>query len=376
MTILYVIKYIAQLGGLDRVMAFKMNWLAQHGYKVHLVTYEQRDHSISFPLDPSISHTDIDVKLWKKEGRTVVQRWISYQRLRRLFAKRMRAEVERIQPDVLVTLTDSYQVIDLLMNIPTTALRIVESHVERKAFMKVGDFKGNPVMRWLAGIYDRRMSRYIQRADSLVLLTQQDKAQWSEVKHTVVIPNPLTYIPTRLSTLDNKIVMAAGRLHDQKGFDLLIQAWQTVHDAEPDWQLHIYGDGPNREQLQQQIDANQLSGSVSLLPATNDIFAAYSEASIFCLSSRYEGYGLVLAEAMSCGVPCVSFDCPYGPSDIIRDHQDGLLIPNGDTNALAQGLLSLMQDSKLRHTYGAAARNNIMRYSPDNIMPLWKTLFT
>lgn len=375
MTILYVIKYIAQLGGLDRVMTYKMNWLAEHGYDVHLVTYEQADHDFSFELDKRIHHIDIGVKLWKKQGKTVLSRSWSYYKLRQLFKQRMSAELNRIQPDVLVTLTDSYQVLDILLDLPTDAKRIVESHVERNSFMKTGDFSNSRILHFIAKLYDRRMAKFISRADSLVVLTRKDRTQWKDITNVEVIPNPLTYWPDKTSALDNKIVMAAGRLHSQKGFDMLIQAWQQVHAQAPEWQLRIYGDGPDHDSLQHQIDKAGLSACISLQPATPHIFDAYSEASIFCLSSRYEGYGLVLAEAMSMGVPCVSFNCPYGPSDIISDGTDGLLIPPKDCDALAQGLLTYINNPSLRKSAGAAARTNIQRYNADSIMQCWLRLF-
>ena len=375
MRILYVIKYIAQLGGLDRVMTFKMNWLAQHGHEVHLVTYEQADHEFSFPLDERIQPTDIGVKLWKKKGNTILTRSWSYYKLRQLFKQRMKAELNRIAPDVMVTLTDSYQVLDILLDLPTDAKRVVESHVERWSFMKAGDFIGQRPLHLAAKLYDRRMAKYIGRADSLVVLTRKDRDQWAEISNVEVIPNPLTYWPEQTASLNNKIVMAAGRLHAQKGFDLLIRAWGMVHSQASDWKLHIYGDGPDRDALQHQIDEAGLSECISLLPATPNIFDAYSEASIFCLSSRYEGYGLVLAEAMSTGVPCVSFDCPHGPADIITNNEDGLLVPNKDCNALAKGILKYINDPELRKNAGAAARRNIVRYSADNIMQSWLRLF-
>lgn len=392
----YIVKYIAQLGGLDRVLTFKMNWLAAHGYDVSLITYEQRDHDFSFQPDPRISHTDIDVKLWKKHGSNILTRTLSYLRLRRIFSRRIREAVAATHPDVLVTLTDSYQVMDILMSIPTTARRIVESHVERNGFMKVGDFlpqqdasgssPGRDLRQTLtslkrrllvaaARIYDRRMASYIARADALVCLTRHDAAQWPEVNNVRVVTNPLTVEPKALSDVSTHRAIAAGRLEDQKGFDLLIEAWQGVYARVPDWQLDIYGNGPDRECLQSQIDAAGLTQVVHLHAATPDIFARYAESSIYVLSSRYEGYGLVLAEAMSVGVPCVSFDCPYGPSDIIRDGEDGVLVPPMRTDLMADAIVRLATDMPLRQAMGQRARANIQRYAPASIMQQWQRLF-
>lgn len=376
MRITYVIKYIAQLGGLDRVMTFKMNWLAAHGYDVSLITYEQRDHDFSFDLDPRISHTDIDVKLWKKGGTNVLARAASYMRLRRLFRQRFREAVAATRPDVLVTLTDSYQVMDILMSVPTSARRIVETHVERRGFAKEGDFRGrNVLLRLAAKMYDRYMARQIAKADALVCLTRQDAAQWLEVRNVVVITNPLTVLPKAISDCSSCRAIAAGRMEDQKGFDLLIEAWQEVHRQLPTWQLDIYGNGSDRERLQTQIDKASLTDVITLHPATPDIFERYAESSIYVLSSRYEGYGLVLAEAMSCGVPCVAFDCRYGPSDIIRDGEDGILVPPLRTDLLAEAIVRMASDTTLRKDMGQRARINIQRFAPTSIMPQWQQLF-
>lgn len=375
MRITYIVKYIAQLGGLDRVLTFKMNWLATHGHEVSLITYEQQGHDFSFALDGSIRHEDINVKLWKKQGSNVVRRTLSYLQLRRQFRRRMTEAVGRMNPDVLVTLTDSYQVLDILLSIPTHAVRIVESHVERSAFMKVNDFRGRHLLQAFARLYDRHLAHSIRTADALVLLTRQDAGQWAEMARRVVIPNPLTVQPSRFSDATTHRVIAAGRLEAQKGFDLLVEAWSRVHAAASDWQLHIYGNGPDREALQRQIDQVGLTDSVTLYPATPDIFDRYAESSIYVLSSRYEGYGLVLAEAMSCGVPCVSFNCPYGPADIIRNGEDGILVPNGDVQALADGLLTYIRDVARRQHDGQLARQNIQRFSADYIMGQWELLF-
>ena len=364
-------------------MTFKMNWLAAHGYDVSLITYEQRNHDFSFTLDERIKHKDIGVKMWKKQGNNVVSRALSYLRLRHQFRKRIGEALTASRPDVLVTLTDSYQVMDILLSIPTTAKRIVESHVERNGFMKAGDFRDRPLLRWLARLYDRRMARHIARADALVCLTHQDAAQWPEVSNVVVITNPLTVShdltprpPFRMARGAGGKVMAAGRMEDQKGFDLLIEAWQSVHARVPDWQLNIYGNGPDRERLQAQIDDAGLTEVVHLHAATPDIFARYAESDIFVLSSRYEGYGLVLAEAMSVGVPCVSFDCPYGPSDIIRDGEDGILVPPLRIDLLANAIVRLATDEAMRRRMGQAACINIQRFAPETIMRQWEKLFT
>ena len=375
MRIVYIIKYIAQLGGLDRVMSFKMNWLAQHGHEVHLITYEQGSHPLSFPLDDRIEHTDVDVRFFTRHGGSLLKRVRQFVDMRRTFKKRVYAKVAEVDPDVIVTLTDSYTLLDILQKIPGRACRIMESHVERNGFQKRFDFKGRMGLYQMASLYDRYLTRQIRRADCLVTLTQHDADAWPEVRNVKVIPNPLSVVPNGRSGLTNKQIISVGRLEWQKGYDILIDVWKKVNRKHPDWRLSIYGDGNDRAALEKKTQEEGLGGVIAWEHATPDIFDRYKESSIYVMSSRYEGFGLVLTEAMQCGVPCVSFDCPYGPSDIIRDGEDGLLVANGDVDALADAICRLIEDENLRRQMADKALENVQRYAPDNIMQEWLKLF-
>ena len=170
-------------------------------------------------------------------------------------------------------------------------------------------------------------------------------------------------------------MISAGRLTSQKGFERLISVWKEVNKRYPDWSLAIYGTGEDEEALRDQIKEAQLESVITINPPTPEIYTKMQESSIFVFPSRYEGFGLVLIEAMINGLPCISFDCPYGPSEIIKSGNDGFLIPNGNIQAMADKICFLIENENVRKEMGEKARKSVMRYTPENIMLLWNNLF-
>jgi glycosyltransferase involved in cell wall biosynthesis len=210
--------------------------------------------------------------------------------------------------------------------------------------------------------------------NSFVVLTKGNLLEWNS-SNLEVIPNPLGFFTKSKSTSKRKRVIAVGTHSHNKGFDLLLIAWKRVIESFPDWELFIFGKYDRDETFLKLARALQIEDSVCFSSPVVSIEEEYLKSSILVFPSRSEGFGMVLIEAMSCGLPCVAFDCPHGPADIISNGVDGILVPAEDYQALATSLQSLMGDEKLRITMGNAARQNVVKYLPENVLPIWDELF-
>jgi glycosyltransferase involved in cell wall biosynthesis len=215
--------------------------------------------------------------------------------------------------------------------------------------------------------------------DALVVLTEADRRDYAAAladarTRIVRVPNALPELAGARASLDRPVIVAAGRLNAQKGFDRLIPAFKAVAEAHPGWRLRIYGRGPQRAALRRQIMQLDLYDDVLLMGATEALGEALSQASVFALSSRFEGFGIVVIEAMSKGLPVVSFDCPRGPGEIIDDGRNGVLVPDGDVDALSRALVGLAGDADRRRALGTAALETARRYDPDTIVAQWEAL--
>ena len=214
-------------------------------------------------------------------------------------------------------------------------------------------------------------------AHQVITLTERDRQQYLSLSpgntKVVAIPNPVTIQHVSASDLHSKTVIAVGRLVPEKGFDLLLQAWAEVWPMCSEWTLKIVGSGADGERLQLQAAALGIGQGVMFVPNTKDMPLQYQRAALSVCSSRFEGFGLVLVEAKSCGLPVVSFDCPCGPSDIVRDEIDGLLVPAEDTRALALAIMRLINNEQERRLMGLRALED-RRFELAGIVQAWEQL--
>ena len=374
MKIFYIYTALLTKGGADRVVTEKANWLAEHGYDITIVTDTQLGREPVFSLSPKVKLYDLAIDFSQEYGHVLPLRAWWYYILMGRYKKALSNYLINEKPDIVITTLG--RELDFLPYLKDGSVKIGESHIAREYSRNfhLMEQKGG-VHKWLAKFWRRKQEKDVSRLDGLVLLTKQDAESWKGVTQTFVIPNSLPFYPDRTSPCDMKRAICVGRLNEQKGYEYLIDAWSLVVMKHPDWILDVFGYGEIKAELQKRINERGLENSLKLNEPTSDIMEEYLNSSIYIMSSRYEGFGMVLIEAMACGVPCVSFDCPYGPSDIIRNGEDGFLVEHLNTQALADGICKLIENPELRKKNKKNARKNVLRYSRDNVMQQWVDLF-
>ena len=365
MKIVYVFHSLALWGGIERILADKMNWLAAQGHEVTIVTTDQGTHDLPYQLDPRVVLADLAISFHHQYRYKGVRRLFDLWQRHHRFCCKLKELLWRLQPDVLVCTTACYA--DVLVRLKGRVPLVVESHSMCRRFVDEGRLR--TLRRWW-------LMRKLRRADVLVALTEDDAAEWRRhIRRVEVIPNmvhaPLTTIQAPLTA--HRVVFV-GRLEAQKQVDHLVAVWRIVQQHHSDWMLSVYGDGIQQEWLSKQIECYSLH--ISLFSPQPNIFDAYAEASVLVLTSAFEPFGLVMPEAMSCGLPVVAYDCPFGPRTIITDGVDGFLVPPDDIETFARRLESLMADEPLRRRMGAAAISSARRFLPEQVMPQWVELFS
>ncbi len=374
MKILYVLESVNLTGGYDRVVIEKANYFAEHGFDVILSVCS---HSLGAPfysISDKVRVVDFKIDFHSQYGHNLLIRAWIYLILMRRYRKEVKYILKSETPDIVITTLG--RELDFLPYIKDGSIKIGESHIARKYSRNfhLMEQKGG-IHKLLAKIWRRKQEKDVSHLDGIVLLTSQDAESWKGVTHTYVIPNSLPFYPDRISKCDNKRAICVGRLNEQKGYEYLIDAWSLVVKKHPDWKLDVYGSGEIKSELQQRINSKDIKNSLILNEPVSTIMDEYLDSSIYIMSSRYEGFGMVLIEAMACGLPCVSFDCPYGPSDIIKNGQDGYLVEHLNTQALADGICNLIENPEQRKAFGKNARKNVLRYSQDIVMQQWIDLF-
>lgn len=348
MRLLYITNGITGIGGLERVLSVKASYLADNlGYEVCIVSLNEKGKKPFYKFSPKIVFRPVDVTKGK------LKYFSGIRRITKEFA-----------PNIISVCDDGLKGFFVPLWIGSEAGIIYERHVSKEM---VTHGKSPNMRQRLSFLLMNMGSRLYDR---FIVLTNDNKRQWKS-GNVEVIPNPLPFYPEPVSKLNNKRIVCVGKVSVQKGYDRLSEAWKLIKDKYPDWSIHIYGSVPVDSKLPEIIR----EASIQIKEPVEQIQDKYLDSSIYALPSRFEGFGMVLIEAMACGVPCVAFDCPCGPRDIIKDGEDGFLIENGNIEQFAKQLSVLIEDEELRKKMGENARCNVKRYDVDIVADMWDKLF-
>lgn len=372
--IVYCTPALYMAGGVERVLTMKANYFAKHyGYDVTIIITEGKDKPLFYPLSPKVRVVNLDINFEELWTCSFVRKIIVYLRKQRVFHRKLTAELMRLRPDITVSLLR--REINFINSIPDGSRKIGELHINRANYRNFDAAHSNPFKNIFARLWSRNLVCHLRRLSRLVVLTEADRAAWTELDNVVAIPNPLPFRPSAISNQTAKRVIAVGRYSHEKGIDLLLRAWAVVEKRNRDWVLDVFGDGDSTaySRLMEELGIDR--SRCRLNGRTTDVQSEYTGCSLFVSSSRFEGFGLAIVEAMACGLPVVSFDCPWGPRSIISDDEDGLLVPNGDTSRLAEAMLRLIDDEELRRRMAACAVKNVRRFDIEVIAERWRELF-
>ena len=376
MRILYCIPHLYNSGGMERVLTQKVNWLAARTeHEISILTTEPApagSPKCYFPLSEKVQVVELNIDCNADYTKPLLPKYYAHMRRMRMYKRALTEYIVQHGIDLCISLGGKE--IAFLRHLPCRT--IAEMHFAMNQRRQLIEANHKSLFWSLVGeVRTKQLVQAVKPLERLVVLTDADKAAWEKAGCTnvTVIPNPCAINNSQFSILNSqfpKTVLAVGRLHEQKGFDLLLQAWQPIEKHYPEWQLRIVGEGPQRAALERQIREQGLE-HVVLAGRTADVAKEYAAASLFVLSSRYEGLPLALIEAMWCGTPCVAFDCPQGPVELLADGR-GWLVENGNVEKLTQQIvyaISHPDEAKARAKKAQAFAQ--ATYSEAAIMPRW-----
>ena len=372
--LVYVTPAIYSAGGVERVVTLKANYFAEvYGYDVTIIVTEGKGRSSFFPLSSRVQVINFELGFEELWNVGFLKKTYLYLQKIRKYKQLLKEELLRIRPNI--TISTLRREINFINNIEDGSKKIGELHVNRANYRNFKTEESNLLKNLFAKFWSSRLVGHLKKLDRLVVLTEKDKEDWVELEHVDVIPDPLPFVPVSVSPLTEKRVIAVARYSHEKGIDLLLEAWAQVEKRTKDWRLEVFGDGDTTafnaliDKLGIDRRRCQLNGR------TTDIEQEYLKSSIAVCSSRFEGFGMVIIEAMACGLAVASFDCPWGPRSIIKDDEDGLLVENGNVGELADALVTLIQDSAKRESIAKYAIQNVKRFQMEKIAEQWRQLF-
>lgn len=356
--IVYCIDSLIPSGGTERVTTTKLNWLVnQPNIELWVVTLKE-DKDPYFDLNKKVNRKMLEA-FDEKSYKGVLEDFL-----------------KEIHPDVTVAVSGYSR--SVLPSINDGSKKVLEFHFTKNFLVNFVNGMRNDKLHYLrlAKMYylQWQIARKVKKFDKFVGLTKRDVSLWGNPKNMTYIYNPLSFQSIKKSTCENKRIIAVGSWTPAKGMDQLLHAFGMIAKRYPDWKLDLYGRGQDEELLKSLIQQYRMENQVSLHYSVPNIGEKLVESSIYAFPSRSDGFGLVITEAMECGLPTVAMDCECGPREIVTQ-KTGIVVPDKDIAAFSKALEKLMLDENLRKNMGAAAQKEVERFYCDNIMPQWVQLF-
>ena len=360
MKLLFFVPNVNNEGGVARVLSVKANYLVEKlGYEVHILTQNAGFSPLFYAFNPNIIFHDMELK-----GNL-------FQFLNS-FSKRLKTKIKTIKPDVIIVCDNGLKAYSIPFILKNKIPLVLEMHSSK--FIEEREKEKNVFSEIYISIIHAFKKIGAQQYDRFVVETSESIAEWN-VKNTFVISNPLWFTADKVGALENKKVIAVGRHTYEKGLDRLLHIWKQVVAKHPDWALEIYGKANENFDLKALAEKLNVSNNIIFHKPVQNIDKKYLEASIYLMTSRFEGFGMVLIEAMASGLPCIAYDCPCGPRGIIAHGEDGFLIENGNEADYIQAVETLIENSSLRKGMGQKAKISSEKYQIDAIMHTWNQLF-
>lgn len=359
---------------MERVLLNKVVWLKEHtDWEIVVVTTDQKQRPTFYPFPEDVRMIDLGINYSDDNGKNVFAKITGYLRRRRQHRKALTTLLKEEKADIFVSLYPSES--SFFPKIKDGSKKVLELHFNK--FFRL-QYNRNGLLGLIDRWRTKQDERLVREFDKFVVLTREDRGYWGNMDNIEVISNAAMLPGNEPSDVSCKRIIAVGRLDYQKGFDRLVQAWALVQktDRYGDWRLDIFGQGEWKDMLQQMIEKAGLQNTACINRPTAKIGDEYAHSSMLVMSSHYEGFPMVMIEAMAYGLPVVSFDYKCGPKDIIRDGVNGLLVKDGDIEGLANAMMRLMDNEEERKVMGRNARRVTETYSEESVMKQWVDLFT
>lgn len=370
MRIIFLIRSVVLKGGIERILVEKANWMAKHDHKVMLLTYEQGNHPFSFGLCDQVIFQDLECRYFTIYKHPFLIRPFYAMMIRCRFSNRLNQLIREFKADAIVIPHNIDEYFGVLASIGKRIPVILEMHSSSiEMTEKVKSVKERVKLF--------SFNRLLGKCKMVITLNRHDATFWSDYcKAIMAIPNPLSIYPEDIiGTKEPGKIICLARLHHIKRIDRLIEAFALISDRLPTiWHIDIYGDGEEKEKLESLIKSKKLCGRVNIYSPIEEVYLEYKRSQMAVLSSDSESFSLVIVEAMACGLPVVSTNCPYGPGEIINNGITGLL-----TEMTADDLASKMEwmitHEKERSEMGKNARIAASRYKKERVMKEWETAY-